>query len=115
MYTTKAWAKSAPDSKFKQIEIQRNVCGEEDVTFDIKFCGICHSDVHVAEDGLKPLRSTSYPCVPGHELAGVVVEVGRRVTAYRVGDHVGVGCIVDSCMECGACMGGGLRTTAPRG
>ena len=103
MYSTKAWAKTSADSDFELIDIKRNVCCDDDVTFTVKYCGICHSDVHVAEDGLKPVRHTNYPCVPGHELAGVVEEVGASVTSCKVGDHVGVGCISDSCLECEAC------------
>jgi len=108
MYTTQAWAKSDPKSSFQKIEIKRNVCGGEDVTFAVKFCGICHSDVHTAENQLDVPggRKTNYPCVPGHELAGVVTEVGRDVTKYKVGDMVGVGCISDSCMSCAACAEG---------
>ena len=110
MYTTQAWAKAAADSDFQKIDIQRNLCGEEDVTFAVKYCGVCHSDVHVAEDHLKPVRTTNYPCVPGHELAGLVTEVGAKVTAYKVGDMVGVGCISDSCLACPGCSTGNEHT-----
>lgn len=73
---------------------------EHDVVIDIKFCGICHSDIHtVRSEWGKPL----YPVVPGHEIAGVVRSIGSRVTRYKVGDHVGVGCFVDSCRECKHC------------
>lgn len=81
MYTTVAWAKTAPDSKFSRIDITRNVAGDDDVTFDLKFCGICHTDVHISGNDM---GSTNYPCVPGHELAGVVTAVGRNVTKYKV-------------------------------
>ena len=66
MYSTQAWAKDGPKSSFQKIEIKRNVCGDEDVTFAIKFCGICHSDVHVAENHLDVPggKKTNYPCVP---------------------------------------------------
>ena len=108
MYSTQAWAKDGPKSSFQKIEIKRNVCGDEDVTFAVKFCGICHSDVHVAENHLDVPggKKTNYPCVPGHELAGVVTEVGRNVTKYKVGDMVGVGCLSDSCMACTSCAEG---------
>ena len=77
--------------------------GPHDVAFDIKFAGICHSDIHTvkAEWG-----QPNYPVVPGHEIAGVVTEVGSEVTRYKVGDHVGVGCIVNSCRECEQLPGG---------
>lgn len=103
MYNTIAWAKTSPDSKFEKISIERNVAGDEDVTFDVKFCGICHTDVHIAGNDM---GRTNYPCVPGHELAGVVTAVGSRVAKFKVGDHVGVGCISDSCMNCDMCADG---------
>jgi uncharacterized zinc-type alcohol dehydrogenase-like protein len=73
------------------------------VAFDIHFAGICHSDIHTvkAEWG-----QPDWPVVPGHEIAGVVTEVGSDVTKYKVGDHVGVGCFVDSCRECDNCKAG---------
>ena len=84
MYSTVAWAKTSGDSYFSKINISRNVAGQNDVTFDLKYCGICHTDVNVAcNDG----GSTHYPCVPGHELAGVVTKVGRNVTKFKVGDR----------------------------
>jgi len=103
MYSTVAWAKTSKDSEFTKIEVERNIAGEEDVTFDIHYCGVCHSDVHIANNDM---GSTNYPCVPGHELAGVVTSVGRRVTKYKVGDKVGIGCMVDSCMGCPNCKEG---------
>jgi len=103
MYDTVAWAKTAPDSTFSEITIGRNIAGPDDVTFKLKYCGICHTDVHVADNDL---GRTQYPCVPGHELAGIVSAVGSNVTEYKVGDRVGVGCIVDSCFNCYSCKHG---------
>jgi len=103
MYSTVAWAKPDAESEFSKIEIERNVAGDDDVTFDVKYCGICHTDVHYAGDDM---GMTKFPCVPGHELAGVVTVVGENVSGYEVGDHVGVGCIVDCCMECPGCEAG---------
>jgi uncharacterized zinc-type alcohol dehydrogenase-like protein len=71
-----------------------------DVLIDIKFCGICHSDIHTVRSEWGQAR---YPVVPGHEIAGVVKAVGSRVTKYKNGDRVGVGCFVDSCRECRHC------------
>ena len=71
-----------------------------DVVIDIKFCGICHSDIHVARS---EWGRANYPVVPGHEIAGVVRTIGSDVTKYKVGDHVGVGCFVDSCRDCANC------------
>merc|ERR1711936_523427 len=103
MYSTVAWAKTAADSEFSKIKIKRNTAGPDDVTFELKYCGICHTDVHIAANDM---GSTKYPCVPGHELAGVVTAVGKNVTKCQVGDHVGVGCVVDSCLSCPGCDDG---------
>jgi len=74
---------------------------EYDVVIDIKYCGICHSDIHTVRS---EWGAANYPVVPGHEIAGVVRAVGSKVTKYEVGDHVGVGCFVDSCRECEHCQ-----------
>ena len=74
-----------------------------DVVIDIKFCGICHSDVHQARD---EWGGSIFPMVPGHEIAGIVREVGSGVTKFKVGDKVGVGCFVDSCRQCTECVAG---------
>lgn len=74
---------------------------EHDVVIDIKFSGICHSDIHMVKDEWG--FGSPFPMVPGHEIAGVVRAVGSKVTKYKVGDHVGVGCMVDSCRECANC------------
>jgi len=103
MYETTAWAKKSPTEKFEKITIKRNLPGDDDVTFDLKYCGICHTDVHFAKNDM---GTTKYPVVPGHELAGVVSAVGKNVTNFKVGDKVGVGCIVDSCMNCSCCNSG---------
>jgi alcohol dehydrogenase (NADP+) len=71
-----------------------------DVVIDIKYCGICHSDVHQARD---EWGNSMFPMVPGHEIAGVVSAVGTGVTKFKVGDKVGVGCMVDSCRTCENC------------
>ena len=103
MYETIAWGKRSKDSNFGLMKIERNLPGADDVTFDLKFCGICHSDVHIANN---EMGVTNYPVVPGHELAGVVSAVGANVTKFKPGDKVGVGCIVDSCMKCSSCVEG---------
>ncbi|NUS29266.1 MAG: NAD(P)-dependent alcohol dehydrogenase [Streptomyces sp.] len=83
--------------------IERRPVGEFDVLIDIKFAGICHSDIHQVHEGW---GEAIFPMVPGHEIAGVVSEVGPGVTKYTVGDRVGVGCLVDSCRECDNCKAG---------
>jgi uncharacterized zinc-type alcohol dehydrogenase-like protein len=108
---TKAW--SAPDAAtpLAPITIERREAGPSDVRIDITYCGICHSDLHTARSEWK---GTVYPCVPGHEIVGRVAEVGSDVTLYKVGDLVGVGCMVDSCGECDECRAG-LQNYCRRG
>jgi uncharacterized zinc-type alcohol dehydrogenase-like protein len=79
---------------------QRRDPREHDVVIDIKYCGICHSDIHQARD---EWGGSMFPMVPGHEIAGIVARVGAKVTKYKVGDKVGVGCFVDSCRTCVNC------------
>ena len=103
--TTKARAFGAPSATapLEPLQIERREVGPKDVRIDIKFCGICHSDIHFTrgEWGKIP-----YPAVPGHEIAGVVAEVGSQVTRFAPGDRVGVGCMVNSCRECVNCQKG---------
>jgi uncharacterized zinc-type alcohol dehydrogenase-like protein len=92
---------------FKPTRMQRRPLGDFDVLIQMAYCGVCHSDLHAAAGHTKDLFTPpQYPFVPGHELAGVVAEVGHRVTTFSVGDHCGVGCMVDSCMECDRCLVG---------
>jgi len=100
LYETFAFGKASKDDPFKPIKIKRSDVGPDDVKFDILFCGICHSDVHYANDDM---GLTKWPLVPGHELAGVVTAIGANVKSVAVGDRVGLGCIVDSCMSCYQC------------
>ncbi|MCY8106577.1 NAD(P)-dependent alcohol dehydrogenase [Bacillus mojavensis] len=90
-------------AKFEQTTIERRELRAHDVLIDIKFSGICHSDIHSAFD---EWGGGIFPMVPGHEIAGVVVAVGAEVTKFAVGDRVGVGCFVDSCGECEYCLSG---------
>ncbi|MHB8481357.1 MAG: NAD(P)-dependent alcohol dehydrogenase [Nitrospiria bacterium] len=73
---------------------------DHDVVIDIQYCGICHSDIHQARD---EWGGSAFPMVPGHEIVGMVSQVGGKVARYKVGDRVGVGCFVDSCRRCEAC------------
>lgn len=100
-----AYGAHAGDQPLEPLQIQRRAPGLNDVQIDIAFCGICHSDVHQAHG---EWAGTQYPCVPGHEIVGRVSAVGAAVTTHRVGDLVGVGCIVDSCKHCSDC-GDGLE------
>ena len=95
---------------FKPMKLQRRPVGDFDVLIDMKYCGVCHSDLSTAADHLKGVKPCTYPCVPGHELAGVVAMCGSSVTKFKVGQQVGVGCLVDSCKICSACKAVKSRT-----
>ena len=88
---------------FRPLVIQRRAVGPKDILIQIKFCGVCASDLWTARSGQSVGCRTAFPFVPGHEIAGVVAAVGADVEAFAVGDRVGVGCLVDSCQACGAC------------
>ncbi|MGW2690264.1 NAD(P)-dependent alcohol dehydrogenase [Streptomyces sp. NPDC001296] len=103
MTTVAAYAAPAAKAPLERTTIERREVGEFDVLIDIKFAGICHSDIHQAREGW---GEAIFPMVPGHEIAGVVSEVGSGVTKFKVGDRVGVGCMVDSCRECENCEAG---------
>ena len=103
---------SDPRCDFKPLRLRRRALGRRDVEIAMKYCGVCHSDLHTAASHLP--KATAYPCVPGHELAGVCVAVGPDVEKVRVGDHVGVGCLVDSCLECEFCVAGRENKCAAR-
>src|SRR3954469_6666767 len=101
--TARAVGVMAPDAPLGALDIQRRAVGARDVRIDIKFCGICHSDIHFAGGEWDEIP---YPAVPGHEIAGIVAEVGSEVTRFGQGDRVGVGCMVNSCRECENCLAG---------
>lgn len=103
MITAKARAVDGPDKSFRAAEIKRRDLDSQDVLIEIKYAGICHSDIHTAHGEWGPVN---YPLVPGHEIAGIVTDVGANVTKYKIGDRVGVGCMVDSCGECENCRKG---------
>lgn len=97
---SKGYAMLGKDAKFTPFEFSRHVIGDNDILIKILYAGICHSDVHTAKS---EWGATIYPCVPGHEIAGEVISVGKNVTKFKVGDYAGVGCMVNSCGECEAC------------
>ena len=92
---------AGPESAFEKVTIERRALGPHDVLIDIAYAGICHSDIHTARN---EWGGAGYPCVPGHEIAGTVAAVGSAVSRHRVGDRVGVGCMVDSCGVCEPCL-----------
>ena len=100
---TKAYAATAPDAPLGPLAIERRAPLDTDVEIDILFCGVCHSDIHLARD---EWGGAVYPVVPGHEIVGRVTRVGAKVTRFRPGDMAAVGCMVDSCRTCAHCAKG---------
>lgn len=99
----KAYGTEAAEKPLDQLNINRRKPTPHDVEIDILFCGVCHSDLHTARG---EWQGTVYPCVPGHEIVGKVIKVGDHVHKFKVGDVVGIGCIVDSCRDCQYCQEG---------
>ncbi|MFF0160055.1 NAD(P)-dependent alcohol dehydrogenase [Streptomyces sp. NPDC005263] len=98
-----AYAAPAAGEPLTPTTIERRDVGPNDVLIAIQYAGICHSDIHTVNGDWGP---QPFPVVPGHEIVGVVAEVGADVTKYQAGDRVGVGCMVNSCGECAHCRGG---------
>jgi len=101
MTSAKSYAAYEAASPLRPYDLERREPGPNDVLIDIKYCGICHTDLHFVNNDL---GNTHYPLVPGHEITGVVERVGAAVTRYKPGDRVGVGCMVDSCRHCATCQ-----------
>ncbi len=115
MLPSKGYAAHGAEGPLKPFSFERREPKATDVQIEILFCGVCHSDLHIARN---EWGRTLYPCVPGHEIAGRIVKVGREVKKFREGDLAAVGCIVDSdrvCQNCQAgleqfCLGGATLT-----
>lgn len=103
MIPVKAYGALAADKALEPLTIDRREPGAEDVEIKILFCGVCHSDIHTARG---EWGNSKFPVVPGHEIVGKVTRIGEKVTKHKVGDTVGVGCFVDSCMHCENCENG---------
>ena len=103
METVKAYGNYSATEELVPLNIERRDLLENDVQIDILYCGVCHSDIHSARSEWGPAR---YPVVPGHEIVGKVIAVGSNVSQFKIGDTVGVGCIVDSCRHCSSCEEG---------
>ncbi len=107
---TRAFAATSSTAPLSPYDFDRRDPGPDDVAIEIKFAGVCHSDLHIVKNDL---GNTTYPIVPGHEIAGVVTAVGSGVSRFKVGDRVGVGCMVDSCRQCQPCREGEEQYCVP--
>ena len=103
MIKTVGYAAKHSFSSLKVMEIEREEPKANEVQIEVMFCGVCHSDIHQVKN---EWGNTVYPCMPGHEIVGKVTAAGEAVTRHKVGDLVGVGCMIDSCHECEACRAG---------
>ncbi len=99
----KSFAAPASDKPLEYYEFDRREPNETDVEFEVHYCGVCHSDIHTARGDWGVVE---YPCIPGHEIVGIVTRVGKKVKNFKPGDKVGVGCMVGSCGRCEACKKG---------
>ena len=103
MTKVKAYAAPSEGAALIPTIVERRPVGPTDVQFDVLFCGICHSDIHTVRG---EWGAQAYPLAPGHELAGKVTAIGAQVKKFKVGDHVGVGCMVNACLKCEPCKTG---------
>ena len=103
MIQVKGYGAADKDSDIAPLNFERRDVGETDVLIDILYCGVCHSDIHTARG---EWGAALYPVVPGHEIVGVVSQIGSKVTKFKVGDYAGVGVFVDSCKTCNSCKKG---------
>ncbi|XP_059644243.1 probable mannitol dehydrogenase [Cornus florida] len=97
---TYGWAARDASGFLSPFKFSRRATGEDDLRFKVLYCGICHTDLHFIKN---EWGVSFYPIVPGHEIVGVVTEVGNKVKKFKVGDKVGVGCVVGSCGSCEGC------------
>ena len=95
MAKVKSYAALQADKPLNPYEINRREINTDDVNIDILYCGVCHSDIHMARNEWN--NSSIYPMVPGHEIIGIVKDVGANVPKFKIGDKVGVGVYVDAC------------------
>ncbi|MFY4257945.1 NAD(P)-dependent alcohol dehydrogenase [Achromobacter xylosoxidans] len=100
MMKTVGYAAHGADTRLVPFEFERRELRDNDVAMEVLYCGVCHSDLHTARNDW---GGTLYPIVPGHEIVGRVTQVGAGVSKFRIGDHVAVGCMVDSCQHCDQC------------
>ena len=97
------YAANQAKAQLTPYSFERREPKEHDILIDVKYCGICHTDIHQVNN---EWGGSTYPMVPGHEIVGVISQLGSKVTKYKIGDRVGVGCFVDSCRTCSPCKNG---------
>ena len=105
-FTTRAYGATGTilvGKHLEEMEVEREQPKDDEVTIEVLYCGVCHSDIHQVENDWK---NTIYPCVPGHEIIGRITETGAALTDFKTGDIVGVGCMIDSCQHCKPCADG---------
>src|SRR3954465_12489635 len=100
---SRAWAAKSATSELAPWNFERRAVGPHDVLIEIRYCGVCHTDIHFVRNDL---GFSIYPIVPGHEIVGTVTRTGDHVTKFGEGDTVGVGCLVESCRICSNCKSG---------
>ncbi|MGL4832359.1 MAG: NAD(P)-dependent alcohol dehydrogenase [Propionibacteriaceae bacterium] len=103
MVTVAGYGAPSAGAPLEKVTIERRATGPDDILIAVEYAGICHSDIHTVRG---EWGERSYPLTPGHEIVGIVTEIGSNVTGHVVGERVGVGCLVGSCGECRACVGG---------
>ena len=97
MAIARGYAATDASKPLTPFTFERREPRDDDVVIEIKYCGVCHSDIHQARN---EWGNSAFPMVPGHEIVGIVTAVGSKVTKFKVGDRAGVGCFVDSCTTC---------------
>lgn len=102
-YKTLGYAAPSAGARLQPFSFERRALRPNDVAMEILYAGVCHSDLHWVRNDW---GWSNYPVVPGHEIVGRVIEVGPEVTRFKAGDHVAVGCMVDSCQHCDQCRRG---------
>jgi uncharacterized zinc-type alcohol dehydrogenase-like protein len=105
-YSAKVYSAQSASSALAPGSIQRREPRPQDVQIEILYCGVCHSDLHTVRNEWEVVMTTTYPCVPGHEIVGRVVKAGSAVRKFKEGDLAAVGCLVDSCRVCASCRAG---------
>src|SRR5437763_16653966 len=97
MVQVQGYAAQSAKAPLSPYAFERREPRDNDIAIDIQYCGICHTDIHQVRD---EWVASTFPMVPGHEITGIVSRIGTKVTRYKIGDRIAVGCFVDSCRKC---------------